>query len=215
MSKAIYHYDRATGALAGTGVADLCPKGGGAIIPAFATDVAPPAAEPHQVPVFSDGAWRLVPDYRGRYFMADGEEYKITELNCTPESLGLSATIPLAAARQKAWERIKAERDRRTTQGGYTVAGKWYHSDTFSRTQQMGLVMLGQNIPAGTQWKTMDGSFVAMTPALAAQVFSAATANDIAIFAAAETHKAAMEASADPATYDFGAGWPAIYGDQP
>ena len=38
----------------------------------------------------------------------------------------------------------------------------------------MGLVMLGDNIPAGLQWKTMDGSFVVMTPSLAQQVFAAA-----------------------------------------
>jgi hypothetical protein len=75
----------------------------------------------------------------------------------------------------------------------------------------MGLVLLGANIPAGTRWKTMDGSFVDMTPALASQIFAAAAANDIAIFSAAEAHKAAMEASANPAAYDFSAGWPAMF----
>lgn len=38
-------------------------------------------------------------------------------------------------------------------------------------------------------------------------------ANDQAIFAAAETHKAAMESSADPANYGFSAGWPSAYGE--
>jgi hypothetical protein len=121
---------------------------------------------------------------------------------------------PIGQVTASVWERIKAERDRRTQAGGYLVSGKWYHSDTFSRTQQMGLVLLGANIPAGTQWKTMDGSFVAMTPALAAQIFAGAAANDIAIFAAAEAHKAAMEASAEPLAYDFTAGWPATFGEQ-
>lgn len=59
----------------------------------------------------------------------------------------------------------------------------------------------------------MDGSFVAMTPALAQQVFTAAAASDQAIYAAAETHKAAMEASADPASYDFSTGWPLTFGE--
>lgn len=113
--------------------------------------------------------------------------------------------------RAAAWDRIKAERDRRTQQGGYLAAGKWFHSDTFSRSQQLGLVLLGNAIPPGTQWKTMDGSFVTMTPTLAQQIFAAAAASDIAIFAAAEAHKAALEASADPAAYDWSGGWPAQF----
>lgn len=121
------------------------------------------------------------------------------------------ATPALPELQTAKWADIKAERDRRIQSGGYMVGAKWFHSDTFSRTQQMGLVMLGANIPADTPWKTMDGSFEVMTPALAAQIFATAAASDIAIFAAAEAHKAAMEASQDPSSYDFSAGWPATY----
>lgn len=110
------------------------------------------------------------------------------------------------------WARIKTERDRRIQNGGYKVGAKWYHSDTFSRTQQMGLVMMGANIPANTPWKTMDGSFVIMTQTLAGQIFGTAAASDIAIFSAAEAHRVAMEASADPAAYDFTGGWPPMFG---
>lgn len=109
------------------------------------------------------------------------------------------------------WGWIKTERDRLTREGGYLAAGKWFHSDALSRIQQLGLVQLGANIPAGLQWKTMDGSFVAMTPSLAGQVFMAAALSDTAIFAAAEAHKAALEACADPAVYDWRAGWPAVF----
>lgn len=116
-------------------------------------------------------------------------------------------------AKTLAWTRIKTERDRRIQQGGYKVGTKWYHSDTFSRTQQMGLVMLGVNIPANTPWKTMDGSFVIMTQTLAGQIFGTAAASDIAIFSAAETHRVAMEASTDPAAYNFAGGWPVAYGE--
>lgn len=108
------------------------------------------------------------------------------------------------------WARIKAERDRRKA-GGYKVGTKWYHSDPDSRIQQIGLVMMAANIPAGLRWKTMDGTFVDMTPALAQQVFAAAAASDQAIFTVAETHRAEMEASADPSSYDFSTGWPAVY----
>lgn len=115
-------------------------------------------------------------------------------------------------AKATAWSGIKAERDRRKA-GGIKVGAKWFHSDDGSRIQQMGLVMMGASIPAGLQWKTMDGSFITMTQALAGNVFAAAAASDQAIFAAAETHRVAMEASADPASYDYSGGWPKIYGE--
>lgn len=119
---------------------------------------------------------------------------------------------PIDQINGRQWDGIKAERDRRKA-GGVKVGAKWFHSDDGSRIQQMGLVMMGAGIPANLQWKTMDGSFITMTQALATSVFAATTASDQAIFAAAETHRAAMEASADPAVYDYSTGWPAIFGE--
>lgn len=104
---------------------------------------------------------------------------------------------------------IKAERDKRKS-GGTLVAGKWFHSDNDSRIQQLGLVMMGASVPV-VQWKTMDGTFVIMTQAIAASIFQATAALDMAIFAKAEEHLAAAKLAADPATYDFSAGWPATY----
>lgn len=110
------------------------------------------------------------------------------------------------------WDAIKQERDRRTQQGGYQAAGKWFHSDTFSRTQQMALTMMGAAIPANLQWKTMDGSFVTMTQTMASQVFAAAAASDAALFARAEQIKEAMES--DPVNFILSAQpWPSVYGE--
>lgn len=121
----------------------------------------------------------------------------------------------LAPLRASIWEAIKALRDKRVQSGGYTADGKWFHSDTFSRTQQIALVMMGAGIPAGLQWKTMDGSFVAMTQTLASQIFSAAAAQDSATFTHAEVLHAQVDASSTPASIDITAGWPAIYQPQP
>ena len=118
-----------------------------------------------------------------------------------------AASIP--AARAAIWERIKAERDRRIQEQGYVAGGKRFHGDTFSRTQQMGLVMLGANIPPGLQWKTMDGSFITMTTTLAQQVFAAAAASDVALFGYAEVLRAQVNAAEDPSSVDITAGWPA------
>ncbi|MFN9280890.1 MAG: DUF4376 domain-containing protein [Betaproteobacteria bacterium] len=118
---------------------------------------------------------------------------------------------PLATRQESAWERIKTERDRRTQLAGYQVNGHWFHSDTFSRTQQIALVIMGPNMPPGIQWKTMSGEMVTMTPTLAGQIFAAAAASDIAIYTAAEAHRAAMLASANPDTYNFSGGWPPAF----
>lgn len=124
----------------------------------------------------------------------------------------------LMVAQHDAWEKIKAMRDTRSQAGGYVVdvgggEFKWFHSDQPSRTQQIALVMLGNSIPPGTMWKTMDGSKVEMTPALAQKIFQAAVQCDLGTFFAAEQHKAAMEASEDPLAYDFTDGWPPIFGE--
>lgn len=111
------------------------------------------------------------------------------------------------------WEWIKAERDRRQV-GGVKVGDKWFHSDMSSRIQQMGLAFMGANIPQGLQWKTMDGSFIVMTQALAQQVFNAQAASDQTIFGIAEAHRVALAAAPDPAAYDYLTGWPKIYGEE-
>lgn len=116
------------------------------------------------------------------------------------------------AIKSAQWEKIKIMRDQRKT-SGTQVGTLWFHSDADSRTQQLGLVMFGANLPANLQWKTMSGQFVTMTPTLAQQIFGATAQSDQAIFAKAEQHKAAMEASLDPETYDFTTGWPVIFGE--
>lgn len=102
------------------------------------------------------------------------------------------------------WAAIKAIRDSKTQTGGYKVGANWFHSDTFSRTQQMGLVMMGGGMPTGLAWKTMSGAFVPMTPALAQQIFAAAAQQDASLFDHAEALKADPQA-------DISAGWPATF----
>lgn len=132
---------------------------------------------------------------------------------------------PPAPTTAEIWERIKAKRDT-IKEGGAKAGTKWYHSDEASRTQYIGLLrMADAAVAAGgsgsttlqysgqdIQWKTMDGTFIKMTVQRANDVFAAVSGLDFAAFGVAETHKAAMEAAADPATYDFSTGWPATFG---
>lgn len=119
----------------------------------------------------------------------------------------LAAFDARAYAVEQITERIKAERDRRRPLG-VTVGAVKFHSDDTSRIQQLGLLMMGANMPAGLKWKVVGGAMVDMTPTLAQQVFAATAARDQALFAAAEAHIAAATASDDPAAYDYSAGWP-------
>lgn len=140
---------------------------------------------------------------QGKRIVADANGFPILIDPPKPTAAEIKATK---------WIAIKAERDRRKA-GGVKVGAKWFHSDDASRIQQMGLVIMGANLPANLQWKTMDGSFITMTQTLAQQVFTAQASSDQTIFAAAETHRVAVEASADPATYDYSTGWPKIFGE--
>lgn len=117
----------------------------------------------------------------------------------------------LARLRADRREAIKAEHERRTQQGGYQAAGKWFHSDTFSRSQQLGLVYRGSNIPEGLMWKTMDGTYVEMTQAMALLVFQAALISDRANFQYAESLKAQVDSSPDPSSVNILVGWPEIF----
>ncbi len=110
------------------------------------------------------------------------------------------------------WRRIQAERDRRRA-GGVRIGTNWFHSDDTSRIQQLGLLLMGANMPPNIMWKTMGNNFVLMTPTLAQQIFQATGTQDMQIFAVAEQHRAQMMAAANPTTYNFMTGWPPTFGE--
>ena len=119
--------------------------------------------------------------------------------------------IALDAARTAVWGYIQAERDQRRI-AGVKVGDNWYHSDDPSRIQQIALVMMGANMPTNIMWKTMQGTFVQMTPQLASTIFQSIIAQDTKIFARAEQHRQAMiTGGGDPYEYDFAPGWPQTY----
>lgn len=103
---------------------------------------------------------------------------------------------------------IKAERDRRMQETGYQVYGHWFHSDEKSRNDQLRLALMGDNIPAGLKWKTLDGNYIDMNPELAKRLVAAAVELDNQLFMIAEKHIAAMQMAQEPGDYDYSTGWP-------
>lgn len=120
-------------------------------------------------------------------------------------------TKALELGRTRVWRKAQAERERRR-QGGVRVGTDWFHSDDTSRIQQLGLVLMGANLPP-IQWRTMTGTFVTMTPALAQGIFQSTAAQDVAIFTAGETHRFHIFNSATPDTYNYLVGWPPTFGE--
>lgn len=101
------------------------------------------------------------------------------------------------------WNKLKAHRDNLLQSGGCQVGTHWFHSDLYSKMQQSALRSAGASLPAGIMWKTMDGSFVEMTPELAEQIFWAQLVQEQTIFTTAEAKKLDDTPISE--------GWPATY----
>ena len=152
----------------------------------------------------------MTPPPAGEFVQLQGNEWVVLPEYPAPY------VEPIEARQAAAWERIKAERDRRKSLG-VKVGDHWYHSDADSRIQQLSLFVMGAAVPP-VQWKTLTISpppvFVTMTQAIAAGIFQATAASDAAVFGAAEVHRLAMEESDHPEDYDISSGWPASIEDE-
>jgi hypothetical protein len=127
-------------------------------------------------------------------------------------------TIPLVTRQAESWERIKAERDRRRFDGGAKVGGNWFLSTQQAVGEYSALILMGSAFPPGAVlragWRTMvPGVTVDMTAALAAQILGSGFQAIAAIDDAAQAHRAAMQASDAPESYDITSGWPVSIGD--
>lgn len=111
------------------------------------------------------------------------------------------------------WNRIKTERDRRRFEGGIFVSGHWFLSTPVAAAEYSTIVNLElpEETILRTNWRTMDGAEVPMSPALARQIIVAGFSRDAAIDDAATAHKMDMEASQDPSAYNFSNGWPQTF----
>lgn len=161
--------------------------------------------------------------YKTAYWDAVAQEQK--ERDCTPEEIAeielRKLPAPIIERRDAAWERIKAERDRRKF-GGVKVGADWFHCDLESRSQwermankadKLGLTgadaytIGGQPVP----WKTMAGAFVVLTAGKIFAVVDAIELQEALIFGRAQQHIAAVQVSDTPESYDFSTGWPQMF----
>ncbi|POM19632.1 hypothetical protein CSX04_01019 [Burkholderia cepacia] len=100
----IHHYSPSTGEYLTSSQPDADPRNDGRwLIPSSATLDAPPPRTPTTWPFYRDGAWFLLPDYRGRvcYRTDTGEPVEIAIAGKTPDDLELT-TEPRPSPRH-AW----------------------------------------------------------------------------------------------------------------
>lgn len=213
---------------------------GGYLLPAGCVDTQPPETRAgfaaRWLPEKSE--WQYLPDHRGKtaYRTDDGAKVQVEQVGELPDELTFTprenvhqtwdakakAWIlpPDVAARLKAeqqdemWERIKAKRYDNLRHGVYIKSvGKWFQTDDATRLQYLALAL--ESVTGGFKkpinWKTMDNSFLQLTPELLREIMQTMHDNEQADFANAEKHKAAMLKAENPLEYDYSGGWTASY----
>ncbi|RQQ73128.1 tail assembly chaperone [Burkholderia stagnalis] len=138
----IHHYSPATGEYQSSGQPDADPRNDSRwLVPASATVETPPPRTPTTWPFYRDGAWRLLPDYRGRvcYRTDTGEPVEIAIAGKTPDELGLTTeprpsprhawidgawAVPLELIEREMRDAAMAEFDRRMEVARKANAGK-------------------------------------------------------------------------------------------
>lgn len=93
--------------------------------------------------------------------------------------------------------------------GGIVVGGVAIDTDRPSQNMLNGAISSMRNgYINSTRWKGADGTWTEVTLTELEPVAAAVAQHVDACFAAEEAHHAALDAGADPATYDITTGWP-------
>ena len=113
------------------------------------------------------------------------------------------------------WEKIKEIRTFKMNDGVLIQSiGKWFHTDPDSKQQIH--VMVTANVIGMykvTAWKTLDNTYVQLTPPLLLQVFGAMLENEARLFEIGKLHYDMLHTSQDPANYDPTSQWPTTFSD--
>lgn len=124
------------------------------------------------------------------------------------------------------WEEIKKYRDDRLEHGGYPTPSGWFHSDALARDNyedankpntRAYLAYLEQQATP-KMWKTMSGSWVALTVTLLDTLLANKVTQKNDHFYSAEVLKVGLWLANDPDNYDYfqnaeKSKWPIIYGE--
>ena len=116
---------------------------------------------------------------------------------------------------EKKWDQIKAVRTFKMNDGVLLQSiGKWFHTDPDSKQQIHAMVTANViGMYKTTAWKTLDNTYVQLTPLLLLQVFGAILENEARLFEIGKLHYDMLHTSQDPANYDPTSQWPTTFSD--
>ena len=119
----------------------------------------------------------------------------------------------LVEKRQELWKAVKAKREEVLTSGVYVKSlGKWFHTDgvtqlSYTRAKEYFDIKHDSDI----QWKTMDGTFVALNKEKLNDVIVTIFEKSQEVYKIAEQHKHKIQTSVDLENYNVDAGWVETY----
>ena len=116
---------------------------------------------------------------------------------------------------EETWDQIKAVRTFKMNDGVLLQSiGKWFHTDPDSKQQIHAMVTASViGMYKVTAWKTLDNTYVQLTPPLLLQVFGAILENEARLFGIGKLHYDMLHTSQDPASYDPTSQWPTTFSD--
>ncbi len=123
-----------------------------------------------------------------------------------------STPKPAEQCREVVWNQIKAKRDNLTIHGGCKIGDYWFHTDEYSKLQQLALKVTG--VTGVVAWKTMSGEFTGLDQAGVEALAAAQIERDKQIFTVAETYRTQLGMLNDVeaiAAFDYSTGWPQSY----
>lgn len=207
----VFHIDSSTGEFVGQSVADESPLEPGVyLIPAHATEIAPPISVPAgSVAVFSGTSWSVVEDHRGeKYWLIDGTEIVMDVLGPLPDGASLTAPPPnLADIKAAKMQQINGWRVAANT-SSFVWQGKNISVDSLSRSDIDGIagyVALNNALPADFPgvWKALDNTLIPMTDvATFKDMYAAMVAAGNANYVRSQQLKAAVDNATDIATVE-------------
>lgn len=116
---------------------------------------------------------------------------------------------------EEKWEQIKEIRTFKMNDGVLLQSiGKWFHTDPDSKQQIHAMVTANViGMYKVTAWKTLDNTYVQLTPPLLLQLFGAMLENEARLFEIGKLHYDMLHTSQDPANYDPTSQWPTTFSD--
>ena len=123
--------------------------------------------------------------------------------------------LNLEAIYAEKWEQIKEVRTFKMGDGVFLQPiGKWFHTDLYSKQQVQSLVVANIiGVYKTTAWKTLDNTYVQLTPVLLIQLFGAMLENESRLFDIGKLHYESLYTSNDPVNYDPASQWPTTFSD--